>query len=127
MKKQLMKNKRKCLVSFLAVILFFSINALEAQDKQALFTRHELDSLRTQQVDVAFGKQSYNSVTSAISTIYSSELTKRVVPVVGDVLVGRLPGLMVRKTNGAPGSIPQLTIRGSGTYNATQQIGRAHV
>jgi TonB-linked SusC/RagA family outer membrane protein len=122
MKKQLIHKGRKCLISFLAIIFLFSISTVRAQEKKTIYQNQKLDSLQHDNVNVAFGEQSYNSVTSAISTIYAADLTKRVTPMVGNALVGRLPGLFVRQTSGAPGSVPSLTIRGRSTFNATNPL-----
>ncbi len=80
------------------------------------------DSIKKNLVDVAFGKQSHNSISSSISTIYSDILQKNAILSVGDALAGQLPGLIVRKTSGALSSAPSLTIRGQGTFRGTQPL-----
>lgn len=79
------------------------------------------DTLRSKTVEVAYGQQSGLSVSSAISTIYADELTKQTVPAVGDALVGRLPGLNVRKNAGV-GSTPSLIVRGQSTFNDNRPL-----
>ena len=120
MKIQLIHKERRCLIPFLAIILLLSITTIRAQEK--ILNTQQLDSLQQGLVKVAFGEQSYNSVTAAISTIYATDLTKRVTPMVGNALVGRLPGLFVRQSSGAPGSVPTLTIRGQNTFNAATPL-----
>jgi len=122
MEKQLIHKERKCFVSFLALLLILSISTVKGQEKITIYQNHKLDSLQHGLVNVAFGQQSYNSVTSAISSINAAELTKRVTPMFGNALVGRLPGLFVRQGTGAPGSVPSFTIRGRSTFNATDPL-----
>lgn len=122
MKKHLMNKEKKLIFSFLLILIFSPLSRVYAQDIQLTSTPRELDSLRAGEVDVAFGRQTYNSLTSALSTIYSTDITKQIVPVVGDALVGRLPGLTVRKSSGMTGSTPDIIIRGQGTFNAMQPL-----
>ena len=123
MTKQKLNQKIRFLIPFVAIYIFISFPCIEAQDVPAAAPRQNADSLKHNQiVDVAFGKQTYNSVTSAMSTVYSTDLTKQLVPVVGDALVGRLPGLLVRKSSGMPGSAPDIIIRGQGTYNSNAPL-----
>jgi TonB-dependent SusC/RagA subfamily outer membrane receptor len=119
MTKQQLNQKIRFIIPFVALNIFVTVPGIEAQDIPAAPSLQDADSLKYNQiVDVAFGKQPYNSVTSSISTVYSADLTKQLVPVVGDALVGRLPGLTVRKSSGIPGSPPDIYIRGQGTYNS---------
>ena len=122
MRKKLLNQKIRSFLFLAAGYSFALCPSLLAQDEISAIIGQDADTLRPKAVNVAFGKQSKNSVTSAISTIYSTDLTKQVVPVVGDALVGRLPGLTVRKTSGNQGSLPDLFIRGQGTYNSQQPL-----
>lgn len=120
MKEKRIYSDRKSL--FFTMLLLLSSIVISAQGNKDFYRTHQIDSVQNPLVNVAFGVQNYNAVTAAISTIYANDLTKRVTPMVGNALVGRLPGLFVRQTSGAPGSAPSLTIRGQGTFNSTKPL-----
>lgn len=42
-------------------------------------------------VDVAYGKQKYDAVTSSMSTVHADELRKSTATSIGEALIGRLP------------------------------------
>lgn len=74
-------------------------------------------------VNIAYGTQHYNRVTSSISTIYANELVKRASSSsVGEALIGRLPGLTVIQSSGEPNSTPRLFIRGRNTWGTNQPL-----
>lgn len=76
-----------------------------------------LEDRRTAAVDVAFGKQPHQAVTSSISTIGNEALRQTPVPTLSNALFGRLPGLTVMQGSGEPGyDAPTMLIRGKGTY-----------
>lgn len=104
------------------MILFLSTIIVSAQESKDLYRSLQTDTIQKPLVDVAYGKQNYNALTSAISTVYSDALTRQVVPMLGDALVGQLPGLTVRKSSGMTGSIPSIAIRGQGTFNGTAPL-----
>lgn len=116
-----MKKERKYLVckihiECLSMLLLLSSTIVSAQSNKDLYRTNLAADTIHKKVDVAYGKQSAMAVSSAISTIYSIDLTKQTVPTVGDALVGRLPGLLVRKGAGV-GSVPTLNVRGQSTFN----------
>ncbi|NDP20267.1 MAG: SusC/RagA family TonB-linked outer membrane protein [Paludibacter sp.] len=115
------KQKIRFFISIIALYLFGLAAALQAQEMPTQPTS-TIDSTQTKKVDIAFGQQSYNSVTSAMSSVYSSTLTNQIVPTVSDALAGRLPGLIVRKTGGNLGNFANIIIRGQGTFNGTQPL-----
>lgn len=78
------------------------------------------DSLRTStnKLNVAYGRQSQESITGAISTVGGYEMSKTFTPSLSNTLFGRLPGLTVMSGSGEPGfDEPSMLIRGLGTFN----------
>ena len=74
-------------------------------------------------IDIAFGKQIKQSVTSSISSVYSDQLLKNTVTNVGNALSGHLPGLTVMQQSGEPGAdMATLFIRGKNTYNVNNPL-----
>jgi TonB-linked SusC/RagA family outer membrane protein len=77
-------------------------------------------------VTVGYGTQKKSSVTGAVATIKSEDLT--VVPAsnVTGVLAGRLPGLIVNQNEGRPGSdAASINIRGFGANNSSGAQGES--
>ncbi len=67
-------------------------------------------------VRVAYGTQTKDEVTSAISSISGSELRKTQTATLSNALIGRLPGAVVMHNGGAPGfDDPTFVIRGMHT------------
>lgn len=67
-------------------------------------------------VVVGYGKQKKSSVTGAIATVTSEDLTRTPVAQVSNMLAGRVPGLTAIQTSGLPGSdASSLSIRGFGS------------
>ncbi|KJF43547.1 SusC/RagA family TonB-linked outer membrane protein [Draconibacterium sediminis] len=74
------------------------------------------EELYKDKIDIAYGKQDKQNISSAISTISGQELVKGAVSNFGNTLFGKLPGLFVYQGSGEPGSdSPSLRIRGSYT------------
>lgn len=67
-------------------------------------------------VVVGYGTQKRASVTGAISSVSSEDISVQPVINIGQALQGRVPGVTV-VNNGAPGSAPIVRIRGVGTVN----------
>lgn len=68
-------------------------------------------------VVVGYGEQKKASVTAAISTVSTKELTQSPTANISNMLAGRLPGLTSIQDNGQPGSDgSSLYIRGLGSY-----------
>jgi TonB-dependent SusC/RagA subfamily outer membrane receptor len=65
-------------------------------------------------IDIAYGKQEKQSISSAISTVSGEDLVKGAVSNFANTLFGKLPGLFVYQGGGEPGSdSPSLRVRGS--------------
>jgi TonB-linked SusC/RagA family outer membrane protein len=67
-------------------------------------------------VVVGYGTQKKTSVTGAISSVSSDEISAQPVTNISQALQGRVAGVTV-VNNGAPGSAPLIRIRGVGTVN----------
>ncbi|GAB2572293.1 SusC/RagA family TonB-linked outer membrane protein [Spirosoma areae] len=67
-------------------------------------------------VVVGYGTQKRASVTGAISSVSSQEVTQLPVPSVEQAIQGRVPGVTV-VANGSPGESPIVRIRGIGSIN----------
>ncbi len=70
---------------------------------------------------VGYGTQSRVSVTNAISSVTTEDLTETPAVGVQQALQGRAAGVQVTNT-GAPGSNPLVTIRGLGTFGNNQPL-----
>lgn len=100
MKKHINDKVKSCFASFL--ILFVSATTVKAEGpKTGAFAEIPTlgDTLRASErmVDVAYGKQKYDAVTSSMSTVHADELRKSTATSIGEALIGRLPGLIVKK------------------------------
>jgi TonB-linked SusC/RagA family outer membrane protein len=74
-------------------------------------------------LDVAYGRQTSESVTSAISTVYGAEMRKTFTPTLSNTLYGRLSGLTVMSGSGEPGyDAPSMLVRGMGTFNGSGML-----
>jgi TonB-linked SusC/RagA family outer membrane protein len=73
-------------------------------------------------VVVGYGIQNKSDLTGAIGSIKGSDLTK--IPSANAVqgLMGKVAGVQVTNTSGAPGSSPVVRIRGVGTFNNSSPI-----
>lgn len=114
MKKQILNFKTN--IFLLAV--FYCLAPIQIMVGQEVAS----DTIQQNWVDVAFGKQDKNAITSSISTVYFDKLQRNSVASVGDALAGQLPGLLVRKTSGSLNSTPRLTVRGQSTFNGSSPL-----
>ena len=105
MKKHINDKVKSCFASFL--ILFVSATTVRAEGpKTGAFAEIPTlgDTLRASErmVDVAYGKQKYDAVTSSMSTVHADELRKSTATSIGEALIGRLPGLIVKSRVTSP-------------------------
>ena len=84
----------------------------------------EEESTMLQGVEVvAYGVQKKVTVTGAISSVKSEELTRTPVSSVNNVLAGQLSGVTTVQTSGEPGSdAAQIFVRGQGTWNDSSPL-----
>lgn len=74
-------------------------------------------------VVIGYGTTTRRNKTEAISSINSKQLSEDHSSIsVSDMLVGRLPGLYVMKSGGAPGAGSAMYIRGLSTFNNTAPL-----
>lgn len=69
-------------------------------------------------VVVGYGVQKKRDVTTAIASIRASDLKGQPVTSMAEAMVGKMPGVQVSQTTGAPGSSLQIKVRGTGTITA---------
>lgn len=94
---------------WLLLTLPLSIQAQQAKNEG-------VDSIGATIINVPFGKQSKQSLTSAISSVSGSSLRKTQTATLSNTLFGRLPGLAAVQTDGEPGyDEGSLYIRGQHT------------
>ncbi|WPR77656.1 TonB-dependent receptor [Algoriphagus sp. NG3] len=128
-------NKKSRLVrrlQFGAIGIFFSVQVVQAQSLIPRIAERNVlveDSVTSvfnpngDMVNVAYGRQSGESVTGAISTVGGNEMRKTFTPSLSNTLFGRLPGLTVMSGSGEPGfDEPSMLIRGMGTFNGADYL-----
>lgn len=73
-------------------------------------------------VAVGYGTQKKISMTGAISTIQAKDMDKIPTSSLSNVLAGRLAGMYVRSSTGAPGTGSNVRIRASASWNASDPL-----
>lgn len=71
-------------------------------------------------VVVGYGSQKRGSVTGSLGTVKGSEISDRAVTGIGQALQGKVSGVQVTRSSGAPGAGADVRIRGVGTLNSGQ-------
>ncbi|WP_223860948.1 TonB-dependent receptor [Spirosoma validum] len=69
-------------------------------------------------VVVGYGTQKRSDVTAAIASVPMSEVKDMPVSNVATALQGKIPGVVIQQSSGAPGSTPAIKIRGFGSISA---------
>jgi TonB-linked SusC/RagA family outer membrane protein len=116
-------GKYKITVSGPGAILIFSYIGYLAQEKpvsgQTLNIQliEEPNSL-SEVVVVGYGSQKRTTVTAAISSVPMQELKDMPVSNVATALQGKIAGVVVQQTGGAPGNTPAIKVRGLGSISA---------
>ncbi|MET6997587.1 SusC/RagA family TonB-linked outer membrane protein [Chitinophaga defluvii] len=81
-----------------------------------------LDKL-SEVVVVGFGKQKKISVTGAVSSITTKEISKVATPSISNAIAGKLPGIITRQASGEPGyDAAQVYIRGLATFGSNAPL-----
>jgi TonB-linked SusC/RagA family outer membrane protein len=74
-------------------------------------------------VVVGFGKQKKISVTGAVSSISTKEISKVSTPAISNAIAGKLPGIITRQASGEPGyDAAQVFIRGLATFGSNAPL-----
>jgi len=94
---------------------------VEAQKVIDVVLEDDLESLN-EVVVVGYGTQKRSDVTGAISSVKSEELNKVVSTNPLDALQGRVSGVTVTNSTGSPGSAPEISIRGIGTFGNNEPL-----
>ena len=88
---------------------------LKAYQKVMMYNEAQL--LDEVVIEVAYGSAKKSSLTGAISSIDKKQIELRPVSSVTSVLEGTTSGVQINSSYGAPGSSPDIRIRGIGTVN----------
>lgn len=110
-------------------ILVFSIIGMTAQDvtingRTQINVIMENSFIELDDVAViATGYQKLNAreKTASISTVKMEQMERIVQPSIEKLLQGQVPGMTIMSTSGAPGSIPQIRIRGTSSISGNVQ------
>ncbi|MCW0483925.1 TonB-dependent receptor [Gaoshiqia sediminis] len=101
------------------VVLVFSFVGMKTQEipvggKTSLNVVMEADAIGIEEVvAVAYGTQTKTTITGAISSVKSDEITKAPTATVGNALTGKIPGLQTIQRSGQPGGdAPEIYLRG---------------
>lgn len=73
-------------------------------------------------VVVGYGTQKKSDLTGAVSTVSGRDIAERRMPNVSQSLQGAVPGVMVRRSNNAPGSSANIRIRGVTTIGDSNPL-----
>lgn len=79
------------------------------------------DKSLDQVVVVGYGTQKRRDITGAVSSVSGNELDKVPVQNVEQALQGRLAGVQVTTSEGSPGSMPSIKIRGGGSITQSNE------
>lgn len=78
-------------------------------------TMSEDEKVLDQVIVVGYGTQKKSSLTGAISNIKSDEITRTAAVTTSGTLVGKVPGISARQSDGRPGASTTIQIRNMGT------------
>lgn len=107
-----------------SVTLVYSFVGYEAQEV-AVGSRTTVDvtlkvdvKALSEVVVVGYGTQNRKDVTGSIASISSQDIKDMPVTNVAEGMAGKLPGVLIQQTTGAPGNSPSVKIRGFGSISA---------
>ena len=106
------------------VTLVYSFVGYEAQEV-AVGSRTTVDvtlkvdvKALSEVVVVGYGTQNRKDVTGSIASISAQDIKDMPVTNVAEGMAGKLPGVLIQQTTGAPGNSPSVKIRGFGSISA---------
>ena len=73
-------------------------------------------------ISVGYGTQKKSNLTSSISTVSAADMDKIPTSSLSNVLAGRLAGVSVRSSTGAPGTGSNIRVRSSASWNASDPL-----
>lgn len=120
MKYNNMKNRTKKYTQASLRCLALGVLVLCGGGNELLAQIAQTDTLRTKIVHGLFDDREDRMVTSSISSISGYDITGNSVSTLGNVLFGKVPGLMVMQAAGEPGyDSPSFYIRGKHTFTGS--------
>ena len=69
-------------------------------------------------VVVGYGTQNRRNLTGSVSSLQTRAIKDQPVTNIAEAMAGRLPGVLIQQTTGAPGSNPAIKVRGVGSISA---------
>ena len=103
------------------VISFVGMRTQEVSivDRTSLSIVLETETVGIEEVvAIGYGSQRKADITGAVSSVKSEDFNKGVITSPGQLMQGKVSGVSVTGSNGAPGSGQQIIIRGQGTIRA---------
>jgi TonB-dependent starch-binding outer membrane protein SusC len=92
---------------------------IEVGDQTKIDVRMEVDAIGIEEVvAIGYGVVKKSDLTGSVGTMKAKELAKQPVASVDQALQGRISGVQVTNTSGAPGSNMSIRIRGGNSINA---------
>jgi TonB-linked SusC/RagA family outer membrane protein len=107
-------------------VLVFSFIGYKAQEltvgsARTLLVKMESDVIAMQQVVVmGYSTKKKNEITSAVATVSSDKLMDITSNDIGSMLQGKVSGIQVVNSSGAPGAASEIRIRGISSFSAPQ-------
>ena len=109
-------NDSKLTISFIG----YKTESFEITDLNILDAVLQIDSASLEEVlVVGYGTQKKSDLTGSVASVSSDEFEKAVFNDISQVLQGRSSGVMVTNTTAAPGTAPQIRIRGNNSINGS--------
>ncbi|MGX5691182.1 SusC/RagA family TonB-linked outer membrane protein [Arcticibacter tournemirensis] len=93
---------------------------LNGRSELTIVLKEDLQDL-SEVVVVGYSNRRRSELTSAVSTVSAEELHDVTSNNVGSMLQGKVAGLQVINSSGAPGAAPEIRLRGVSSVNATQK------
>lgn len=109
-------------------IILFRFIGMESQeikvgDRSIIDVELKVEQLGLDEIVViGYGMQRKSDITGAVSSVKGKDLAKTSTLNVGSAISGKVAGVQVTSSNGAPGSSPVIRIRGVGTLNNSAPI-----
>lgn len=120
-------GKYKIEVNAGGAVLVFSYLGMQTQEVPVTGTEINVvlvpdSKLLDQVVVVGYGSQKRSTISGAVSTITSEEITETPVTRIEQALQGRTAGVQIAQNSGSPGSPLMVRIRGAGTINNSDPL-----
>ncbi len=104
-------------------MLGMSTQTIPVADKEIVNVKLLVESTELSEVVViGYGTVKKSDLTGSVSVVKSADLTKITTLNPEQELQGKVTGVQVASTSGAPGAVPSILIRGVGTFNDSSPI-----